>query len=174
MYDPTAAVGREFLRFAAVFEQRGDMPATRTRKPAPRRVAAIAPSTDGRVEDLVRKALTERMTRRLRLNEGDAIPEGIQNVLDAAARDAAKSTVELGVMRDLQEVVYSVARTDAFMTRDELALLKAAEELAVKGKALEAAGFSREEAMQILVAEVSGGSLSWQPAEAFGHRSALP
>lgn len=60
------------------------------------------------------------------------------------------------------------------MTRDELGLLKAAEELAVKRKALEAAGFSREEAMQILVAEVSGGSSSWQPAEGSPYRSALP
>jgi hypothetical protein len=150
------------------------MPATRTRKPASRPVAATAPSTDGPLEDLVRRALTERMRRRLRLNEGDAIPEGIENVLNAAARDAAKSAVELGVMRDLHEVVYSVARADAIMTADELALLKAAEELAVKRKALEAASFSREEAMQILVAEVSAGTLSWQPARGFGDHSVRP
>jgi hypothetical protein len=54
------------------FEQGGGMPATCTRKPASRPVAATAPSTDGPLEDLVRRALTERMRRRLRLNEGDA------------------------------------------------------------------------------------------------------
>lgn len=150
------------------------MPATRTRKPASRRVAAIAPSTGGPLEDLVRKALTERTRRRLDLNEGDAIPEGIENLLNAAARDVAESAVEFGVMRDLQEVVYSAASADSIMTRDELALLSAAGELAVKKKALEAAGFSRGEAMQILVAEVSAGALSWQPTRGFGYRSARP
>jgi hypothetical protein len=140
------------------------MPAARSRKPASSRLAAVAPSTAGPLENLVREALTERMRRRLHLNEHDEIPEGIQNLLNTAAKDAADSAVEIGLMGELQEVVSYVARVHATMTVSELALLKAAEELAVKKKALEAAGFSRAEAMQILVAEVSAGIQLWQPA----------
>jgi hypothetical protein len=84
------------------------------------------------------------MKRRLGLDERDQVPAEIHEVENVARR------LGRGWPRD--EVAEGV------MDSSELdGLLREAEYLAAKKKALQAAGFSSEEAMRILVADVGAG-----------------
>lgn len=104
------------------------------------------------------------MRPRLGLHEREPIPEPIQSLVDAAARDVAENAVEIAVIHEVEETARNLARvSSAWPTSDvrtvsfDLDLLQDAEKLAAKSKALQGAGFTREEALRLLVAEISAG-----------------
>ena len=100
----------------------------------------------------------------MRLNERDPIPEAIQSLVDEAARNVAENAVEIAVIREVDEVARHLARgssrsgSEVVTTSPDFVFLQDAEKLAAKSKALQGAGFSREEAMRLLVAEISAGA----------------
>jgi hypothetical protein len=100
----------------------------------------------------------------LRLNERDPIPGAIQGLVDEAARNVAENAVEIAVIREVDQVARRLAllssRSDSEVvtTSPDFAFIQDAERLATKSKALQGAGFSRDEAMRLLVAEISAGA----------------
>jgi hypothetical protein len=99
------------------------------------------------------------MRRRLGLEESDKVPAEVQGRVDSAVREVAESAMATGVMRELEN---ATTRLSGSWPRDKVVeadakLLAEAEYLAAKKKALQAAGFSNDEAMQLLVAEVTAG-----------------
>lgn len=127
------------------------MSATRRPRAATRRVSAAA-ATDTPLENRLKKEITLGMRRRLGLEESDKVPADVQGLVDSAVREVAESAMATGVMRELEN---ATRRAD---TSPDIEILAEAEYLAVKRKALQAAGFSNDEAMQLLVAEVTAGS----------------
>jgi hypothetical protein len=103
------------------------------------------------------------MKQRLGLLQGEKIPAPVQNIVDSAARDAAENTIEIAVIREVERATTRLARatpsasSQSPTTLSDVSLLQDAEDLAARKKALEAAGFSRDEAMRILIAEVTAG-----------------
>jgi hypothetical protein len=137
------------------------MPATRTRKATPRRPAAPGPPAAGPLHKLIKDKVSARIRERLALSDRDAIPDAIQDLVDAAARDVTENAVEIAVIREVEDAARYLrgsASSGAITTPPDLVILQGAENLAVKRKALQGAGFSREEAMRILVAEISAGA----------------
>ena len=142
------------------------MSANRRRKTASRQVGPAAPAARaGPLENRIKKEVTTGMKQRLGLTESEAIPAPIQELVDSAARDAAENAVEIAVIREVEDVTTRLARgspgksggSKSPTTFSDVSLLQDAEQLAAKKKALEGAGFSNEEAMRILIAEVAGG-----------------
>lgn len=140
------------------------MSASRRRKTASRQVALAAPAAAaGPLENRIKEEVTAGMKQRLGLSEGETIPAPIQDLVDAAARDAAENAVEIAVIREVEDVTTRLARgspgtrSKSPTNLSDVSLLQDAEELAAKKKALEAAGFSSDEALRILIAEIAGG-----------------
>jgi hypothetical protein len=142
------------------------MSANRRRKTASRQVGLAPPAARaGPLENRIKKEVTTGMKQRLGLTENETIPAAIQDLVDSAARDAAKNAVEIAVIREVEDVTTRLARgapgnsggSKSPTTFSDVSLLQDAEQLAAKKKALEGAGFSNEEAMRILIAEVAGG-----------------
>ncbi len=142
------------------------MSANRRRKTASRQVSPASPAPRaGPLENRIKKEVTTGMKQRLGLTQSETIPAAIQDLVDSAARDAAKNAVEIAVIREVEDVTTRLARgapgnsggSKSPTTFSDVSLLQDAEQLAAKKKALEGAGFSNEEAMRILIAEVAGG-----------------
>jgi hypothetical protein len=142
------------------------MSANRRRRTAPKQVAPAAPAASaGPLENLIKEEVMAGMKQRLGLTESEKIPAPIQDLVDSAARDAAENAVEIAVIREVEDVTTRLARASpgrsggstSPTTFSDVSLLQDAEQLAAKKKALEGAGFSNEEAMRILIAEVAGG-----------------
>jgi hypothetical protein len=142
------------------------MSANRRRRTASKQVAAAAPpAAAGPLENRINEEVTAGMKQRLGLDESETIPEPIQDLVDTAARDAAENAVGIAVIREVEDVTTRLARgspersggSKSPTTFSDVALLQNAEQLAAKKKALEGAGFSNEEAMRILIAEVASG-----------------
>lgn len=135
----------------------------------------IVPSTL-RVQALeteIQKTVSKRMGERLGVTPG-TLPNDLKAVIASASATAAQRAVELGVTQDLAEAVGDVARgsvLDRFDTRVDLArqgldhisnsndvkqiMRKRAEMLAEKRRALETAGFTTQEAMDIVLADIA-------------------
>jgi hypothetical protein len=135
----------------------------------------IVPTTL-RVQSLERdieRVVTRRMGERLGV-EGRALPAELKNVIASASAAAAQRSIELAVTSDLNDAVGDVTRGSVlgkFDARVDLArkgidhivgsndvkqiMTRRAQMLAEKKKALEAAGFSSEEAMEILLADIA-------------------
>lgn len=170
MYDSsTAAVGRDVCGVAAVFKDPGGEMPTRTLKaPSSRapssRAAAVSPSTAGPLEKQINHEVSAKIRTRLRLRDRDPIPKAIQSLVDVAARNVAENAVEIAVIREVDQVTRHLARdssrahSEVVPTSLDFVFLQDAERLATKSKALQGAGFSREEAMRLLVAEISAGA----------------
>ena len=94
------------------------------------------------------------MKQRLGLLQGEKIPAPVQNIVDSAARDAAENTIEIAVIREVERATTRLARatpsasSQSPTTLSDVSLLQDAEDLAARKKALEAAGFSRDEACE--------------------------
>lgn len=136
------------------------MPSSRTRKATPRRLAAASPPTAGPLQNQIKDEVSARIRGRLGLGNRDALPEAIENLVDAAARDVTENAVEIAVIREVEQAARHLrgSASSAITSPPDLGILQGAETLAVKRKALQGAGFSREEAMRILVAEISAGA----------------
>jgi hypothetical protein len=135
-------------------------PARATPKPV---VAASAIETP--LENRLKQEITVAMKRRLGLNERDKVPAEIQGLVDSAAREVAESSMASSVMQEVENVTRRLGRSwpedqvaEAVTSFSELEVLQEAEYLAAKKKALQAAGFSSDEAMRILVAGVTARS----------------
>jgi hypothetical protein len=135
---------------------------TRTRKAPSRQPATVSPPTAGPLEKQINHQVSAKIRTRLRLHERDPIPEAIQSLVDAAARNVAENAVEIAVIREVDEVARHLARGSSWdsevVSSPDFVLLQDAEKLAAKSKALQGAGFSREEAMRLLIAEISAGA----------------
>jgi hypothetical protein len=136
----------------------------RRRATSPRTDPVVAPPRAAPLENRIKQEVTAGMKQRLGLAETERVPAEVQGLVDSAAREVAESSVAIAVIREVETVAKRLARgsldgtgsQQTVTTFSDLPLLQEAEHLAAKKKALQAAGFSSEEAMRILVAEVSG------------------
>jgi hypothetical protein len=134
-----------------------------------------APVAAGPLVQRITREATMQLRRRLGLAERARLPRGIKHLVDAAARDIVESALEVAVTREVTETAKRLAhasrRGTVSPTPSDLPLLDEglkpldlprpllveASHLADKKNALEAAGFSSEEAMMILVAKIAAG-----------------
>jgi hypothetical protein len=143
---------------------------------APAAAQEVAPAAAEPLLERIAHEAAMQIRRQLSLAEGARLPYGIKHLIDVAARDVVESAVEVTVAREVRGAAGRLARTlrrgyDEVTTPSDLPLLEEglslrspevpdpllekAKDLAAKKNALEAAGFSSEEAMQILVAEIT-------------------
>jgi hypothetical protein len=125
------------------------------------------------IEGDIQKVVTTRMSQRLGVAPG-SLPSELKALIATTSAAAAQRAVELAVTRDLEEAVGDVTRGSVlgrFDARVDLArkgldhisasndvkeiMKKRATMLAEKKKALETAGFSSQEAMDILLADIA-------------------
>lgn len=125
------------------------------------------------IEGDIKKVVSKRMGERLGVTPG-ALPNDLKNLIATVSATAAQRAVELAVTKDLEEAVGDVTRGSVlgrFDARVDLArqgldhisasndvkeiMRKRAEMLAEKKQALETAGFSSQEAMDILLADIA-------------------
>src|SRR4051794_3196793 len=126
-------------------------------------VAPEEPTTP--LEKRINDELTTGVRRRLALAEREAVPAEIQRLVDSAAREVAAGFLATAVVREvtnLRSLNGSIGNVDSKPA--DAAVLREAERLAGKRQALRLAGFSSDEAMRILVAEVTGRA-SHEPLE---------
>jgi hypothetical protein len=135
------------------------MSASRRRRAATANVSAGSPTTTAPLERRIKQDLTMGVRRRLGLGENEAIPAHIQGAVDSAAHEVVENSVATAVVREVTKLRPSFSGNvgvDPARASSDLALLQEAELLAAKRKALRVAGFSNDEAMRLLVAEVTG------------------
>ena len=127
-----------------------------------------------RLENEIAKAVTTRMKARLGVTGNRKLPADVDALVKSAAAAAAETTLETAMVRDIQEATSDLARgsvldrfdvkvADARRGLDHIAgsndveriLKRRAEMLAAKKSALETAGFSSDEAMQVLLADIA-------------------
>jgi hypothetical protein len=125
------------------------------------------------IENDIKNVVSKGMGDRLKVVPG-ALPADLKDVIATASAAAAQRAVELSVTQDINEAVGDLTRGSVlgrFDARVDLAkqglvhiaesndvkeiMRKRAEMLAEKKKALETAGFSPEEAMEILLADIA-------------------
>jgi hypothetical protein len=131
-----------------------------------RRRKPVASSTGGRTESVgplerqMREELGTAVTRRLGLNGRETIPTDVQELVDAAAHELAESSVVAAIFKEVTRVapqpLGASSGSGTVGAPADQTLLRDAERLAAKRKALRIAGFSNDEAMRLLVAEVNG------------------
>lgn len=124
------------------------------------------------VENAIRKDIEATVRKRLSL--AGTLPADLKELADSAARAAAATSVELAVTHAAEEAARDIGRATLFDRFDEKikvaagslshigqsndvdAVLKSRSELlAKKRNALVEAGFSNDEAMQILLADIA-------------------
>jgi hypothetical protein len=134
------------------------------RATTPRQRSSSEPSSATPLEKQLKREVTAAMKQRLGLAENENVPAKIQEIVDSAAREIAESSIANAVIQEVESVARRLGRNPEHVRNgaravrtSDLPLLQEAEYLAAKKKALQATGFSSEEAMRILVAEVSGG-----------------
>lgn len=136
------------------------MPASRTRKAATRKSAPAAVTAATPMENEIRRDITAGVKRRLGLDDRERIPAEIQGLVDAAAREVAGNAISTAVVQSVSHLQPSPfsgsTAATAQQAASDVAVLHEAERLAAKRKALRVAGFSNDEAMRLLVAEVTG------------------
>jgi hypothetical protein len=125
------------------------------------------------IESDIQKVVAKGMGQRLGVAPG-SLPSDLKGVIATASAAAAQHAVELAVTQDLNEAVGDITRgslLDRFDARVDVAgaaldhiagsndvkqiMRKRAELLAVKKQALETAGFSSQEAMDIVLADIA-------------------
>lgn len=136
-------------------------------------IAAPTPRVK-KLESDISKAVTAKIRSRLGVTGNRKLPADVQELINSAATVAAESTLETAVIRDVQEASNDLARgsvldrfdskvADARVGLDHIAssndvekiLKRRAEMLAAKKEALENAGFSEEQAMDIVLADIA-------------------
>jgi hypothetical protein len=135
------------------------MSASRRRKAATSSGSAASPTAAAPLERRIKQDLTVGVKRRLGLSENEAVPAHIQGLVDSAAHEVAENSVATAVVREVTKLRPSFsgnAGGDPARASSDLALLQEAEHLAAKKKALRVAGFSNDDAMRLLVAEITG------------------
>jgi len=130
-----------------------------------------------RVEKLegdIDKSITKVMKQRLGLKSNQRLPADVQATIKAAAASASQASIENAIVREASEIAADTARgsvLDRFDVKVDMArvgldhiagsndvkkiLSRRSEMLATKKQTLEKAGFTSEEAMQILLADIA-------------------
>jgi hypothetical protein len=125
------------------------------RSPAGPRTDGIAP-----LERQVRDELAAGVRRRLGLGARETIPTDVQELVDAAAHELAENSVATVIFREVTKLapqpLSAHSGSSAVGIPSDQELLHDAERLAARRKALRIAGFTDDEAMRLLVAEVVG------------------
>ena len=125
------------------------------------------------IEGDIQKVVSKQMGQRLGVAPG-SLPSELKSVIASVSAAAAQRAVELAVTKDVEEAVADVTRGSVlgrFDARVDLArkgldhisasndvkriMKQRAEMLAEKKRALETAGFSAQEAMEILLADIA-------------------
>ena len=137
------------------------MSASRRRKaPGLKGQAPTQASATGPLEGNIRRDLTVAVKRRLGLAETERVPHEIQELVDSAAREVVEGSLASTVVQEVTKLrpssLNSNGRSEAASVSPDRVLLHDAELLAAKKQALRVAGFSNDEAMRLLVAEVTG------------------
>ena len=136
------------------------MSASRTQRAARAKQAAATTRAVAPLENDVRKQLSAAVKQRLGLREGEQVPAEIQGLVDSAAREVAGGAVESTLVQEVARLrpatLSGDARSEQRRGASDPALLQEAARLAAKRKALQVAGFSNDEAMRLLVAELTG------------------
>jgi hypothetical protein len=122
--------------------------------------AATAPAATPPLESRVKEELAVGVKQELGLGEDELIPAHIQGLVDSAAHEVVENSASTALVREVKKLRTpslggSAGIDPARASRDRL-FLQEAERLAAKRKALRVAGFSNEEAMRLLVAEITG------------------
>jgi hypothetical protein len=136
----------------------------------------VAPAAAGPLVQRITREATMEMRKRLGLAEKARLPDGIKHLIEAAAREIVESALEVAVGLEVTATAKRMAHDSRSRSNDASApsdlplldeglrlrsvdvsrpLLEKARGLAAEKNALEAAGFSSEEAMRILVAEIA-------------------
>lgn len=125
------------------------------RSPTAPRTDRVAP-----LERQVRDELSVGVRRRLGLGARETIPTDVQELVDAAAHQLAENSVATAIFREVTRLapqpLSAHSGSSAVGTPSDQELLRDAERLAARRKALRIAGFTDDEAMRLLVAEVAG------------------
>lgn len=127
-----------------------------------------------KLENDITKEVTASMRARLGVTGRQKLPAEVDALIKSAAAVAAETALETAVVRDIQEATTNVTRgsvldrfdvkvADARVGLDHIAgsndvekiLARRAEMLAAKKAALETAGFTSGEAMEILLADIA-------------------
>jgi len=137
-----------------------------------------APAAAGPLVQSITREAAMQMRRRLGLAERARLPDGIKHLIETAARDTVQSALAVAVGQEVTATAKRMVRDSRSRSNDGSApsdlplldeglslrsvdisrqLLERARGLAAEKHALEAVGFSSEEAMRILVAEVAAG-----------------
>src|SRR5262249_1490460 len=141
--------------------------------------AGPTPAATGPLVQSITREVSRQMRMRLGLAERARLPDGIKHMIETAARDTVETGLTVAVGREVTATVQRMVRDSRSQSNDVSApsdfplldeglsfrsvdvsrpLLERAKGLAAEKHALEAAGFSSEEAMQILVAEIASGN----------------
>ena len=126
-----------------------------------------------KLEQEIEKSVTTRMSERLGVAP-NALPAEVKPIVAAAAASAAARAIELSIVKDAEDAIGDVTRGSVlsrFDARVDLArkgldhiaassdvdriMKQRAQMLAAKKTALEAAGFSSEESMEIILADIA-------------------
>ncbi len=121
----------------------------------------------------IKVGLEKKMRQRLGIQDNQPLPQDVVSFIDKTSQSVASNAVELGVTRDSEVLAREASRTAIFEGFKEKVgtalegmdiialspevkqiLNRRAELLWAKRKALEGAGFSIEEAMKILLADI--------------------
>ena len=98
--------------------------------------------------------------QQLGLGENELVPAHIQGLVDSAAHEVVENSAATAVVREVTRLrtrsLGGSAGADPARASSDLVFLQEAERLAAKRKALRVAGFSNDEAMRLLVAELAG------------------
>jgi translation initiation factor 2 alpha subunit (eIF-2alpha) len=127
-----------------------------------------------KLETEIDKSITKVMKQRLGLRSNQKLPEDVQATIRAAAATATQASLENAIVREASELATGTARgsvLDRFDVKvnaaraglDHIAgssdvkkiLTRRAEMLAMKKQTLEKAGFTTEEAMEIILADIA-------------------
>ena len=127
-----------------------------------------------KLETEIDKSITKVMKQRLGLKSNQRLPADVQATFKAAAATASQASIENAIVREASEIASDTARgsvLDRFDLKVDVAragldhiagsndvkkiLARRAEILATKKETLETAGFTSEEAMEVLLADIA-------------------
>jgi hypothetical protein len=138
-----------------------------------------APAAAGPLVQSITREAARQMRRRLGLAERARLPDGIKHLIETAAKETVESALAVAVDQEVRATAKRMVRDSRVRSADlsspsglplldeglsirsvdiSRPLLEKARGLAAEKHALEAAGFSSEDAMRILVAEIATGS----------------
>jgi hypothetical protein len=134
-------------------------------------LGTLSPATVKPVEDSIKSAMTDKLKSQLGVQ---SLSQDMDRAIQVAAATAAQQTVELGLVKVAEEASRDIGRASVLTRFDDKLQLAAnsighivasndvdrvlknrAELLAKKKKTLVDAGFSDEEAMDILLADIA-------------------